>query len=257
MLGRAVAAATADLPFRLAILAILAVAFATGFWMVDMATRGNDGVPTGAVSDVTPPPNSSGASPAGAASPASTSLSEEDFDLLRMGSRPGVGWSVVGPAGSVAVVALPTAVDRSIRLKSGAKPVQACRAVPDPHTAMAIDVDLLVDAAPTTGTAALILRHVGRSQLEARFGSRGTVLIASGGKQVSAGVAVAPNTWYRLSVRYVAGAAIVQVGPRDGLAKVMQVDLPAEGSGGFDSACFGVPAGAAASLYVDNVALAG
>jgi hypothetical protein len=37
---------------------------------------------------------------------------------------------------------------------------------------------------------------------------------------------------------------------------VVQVDLPAGGSGGFDSACFGVPAGAAASLYVDNVALA-
>jgi hypothetical protein len=260
MLGRAVAAATADLPFRLAIVAILAVAFATGFWMVDMATRVNDGVPTGAVSDATPQPNSSGASTASTASPASgasRSLSEEDFDLLRMGSRPGDGWSVVGPAGSVAVAALPTAVDRSIRLKSGAKPVQACRAVPDPDTAVAIDVDLLVDAAPTTGTAALILRHAGRSQLEVRFGSRGVVLIASGGKQVSAGVAVAPYTWYRLSVRYVAGAAIVHTGPRDGLAKVMQVDLPAEGSGGFDSACFGVPAGAAASLYVDNVALAG
>jgi hypothetical protein len=262
MLGRAAAAVTADLPFRLSIVAILAVAVVTGLWMVDMATRGKDGVPTGAVSDATPPPNSSGASPAAAASPASPaspasrSLSEEDFDLLRMGSRPGVGWSFVGPAGSVAVVALPTAVDRSIRLRSGAKPVQACRAVPGPATAMAIDVDLLVDAAPTTGTAALILRHAGRSQLEARFGSRGTVLIASGGKQVSAGVAVAPYTWYRLSVRYVAGAAIVHIGPRDGLAKAVQVNPPAEGSAGFDSACFGVPAGAAASLYVDNVALA-
>jgi hypothetical protein len=175
---------------------------------------------------------------------------------LRMGSRPGTGWSLVGPAGSVAVAALPTAVDRSIRLRAGAKPVQACRAVPDPGTALAIDVDLLVDAAPTTGTAALILRRAGRSQLEARFGSRGTVLIAAGGKQVSAGVAVAPYTWYRLSVRYVAGAAIVHIGPRDGLARVVQVGLPAESSGGFDSACFGVPAGAAASLYVDNVALA-
>jgi hypothetical protein len=173
-----------------------------------------------------------------------------------MGSRPGVGWSVVGPAGSVAVVALPTAVDRSIRLRSGAKPVQACRAVPDPGTALAIDVDLLVDAAPTIGTTALILRHAGRGQLETRLGSRGTVVITAGGKQVSAGVAVAPYIWYRLSVRYVPGAAIVHIGPRDGLAKVVQVSLPAEGSGGFDSACFGVPAGAAASLYVDNVALA-
>lgn len=256
MLGRAVAAATADLPFRLAIVAILAVAVVAGLWMVDMATRGNNGVPTGAVSDATPPPSSSGASPAAAASPASRSLSEEDFDLLRMGSRPGAGWSFVGPAGSVAVVALPTAVDRSIRLRSGAKPVQACRAVPDPDTALAIDVDLLVDAAPTIGTTALILRRAGRSQLEARFGSRGTVQIAAGGTAVTAGVAVAPYTWYRLSVRYVAGAAIVHIGPRDGLAKVVQVDLPAEGSGGFDSACFGVPAGAAASLYVDNVAVA-
>jgi hypothetical protein len=259
MLGRAAAAVRADLPFRLSIVAILAVAVVTGLWMVDMATRGKDGVPTGAVSDATPPPNSSGTSGTSGTSPASPgsrSLSEEDFDLLRMGSRPGVGWSVVGPAGSVAVVALPTAVDRSIRLRSGAKPVQACRAVPGPATAMAIDVDLLVDAAPTTGTAALILRHAGRSQLEARFGSRGTVLIASGGKQVSAGVAVAPYTWYRLSVRYVAGAAIVHIGPRDGLAKAVQVNPPAEGSAGFDSACFGVPAGAAASLYVDNVALA-
>jgi hypothetical protein len=252
MLGRALAAATADLPFRLSIVAILAIAVGAGFWMVDMATRGSDGLPTGAVSDATPPPNSSGASPATAAS---RSLSEEDFDLLRMGSKPGEGWSVVGPAGSVAVAALPTAVDRSIRLRSGAKPVQACRTLPGPDTAMAIDVDLLVDAAPTTGTAALILRHAGHSQLEARLGSGGTVQIAAGGKPVAGG-AVAPYTWYRLSVRYLGGAAVIHVGPREGLATVLQVDLPAEASGGFDSACFGVPAGAAASLYVDNVALA-
>jgi hypothetical protein len=267
-LGRAVAAATADLPFRLSIVAILAVAVATGFWMVDMATRGNAGPPTGAVSDATPPPNPSGtsrtspaspasaASPAGPASAASRSLTEEDFDLLRMGSGPGDGWSVVGPAGSVAVAAQPTAVDRSIRLRSSAKSVQACRAVPGPDTAMAIDVDMLVDAVPSTGAAALTLRQAGRSQFEARLGSGGTMQIAGGGAPVTAVGSVMPYTWYRLSVRYLAGAAIIHVGPREGLATVQSVHLPAEASGGFDSACFGVPAGAVASLYVDNVALA-
>jgi hypothetical protein len=188
-------------------------------------------------------------------SPANRTLSEEDFDSLTMGSGPGDGWWVQGPAGSVAVAALPTAVDRSMRLLAGSEYVQACRAVAGPGTAMAIDVDLMFDAVPSTGTSALMLRLASRGLLEARLGSGARMQIFARGAPVTA-LAVTPHIWYRLSVRIVAGAAIVHLGPREELATALSVNLPAQGSGGFDAACFRVPAGAAASLYLDNVALA-
>ena len=84
---------------------------------------------------------------------------QETFDGLPMDSPPGARWVVYGGDGA-SVIALPTSVDRSIRVRSSTQgeAATACRVIDDTTAAVHIGFDLLVGGAPPSTAAVVSLR---------------------------------------------------------------------------------------------------
>ena len=115
--------------------------------LVDADRSAREATPTMGVAAAT---NSPAGSPAATDVPAMVSI--ESFDALPMNSVLGADWIVSGGDGA-SIVALPTSVDRSVRVRSSDKgeAATACRAV-DATAAERIGFDLLVGRPPRSAT---------------------------------------------------------------------------------------------------------
>jgi hypothetical protein len=178
-----------------------------GAALVANGLTGREGAATMKVAATTDVPPTDGPStdvPATGA-PATTKL-EDTFDALPMDSLPGADWVVSGGDGA-SVVALPTSVDRSIRVRSSIQgnAATACRSVPDATASSRISFDLLVGRPPPSTAAVVSLRSGERDLLTIAVDPSGSLTtIAGSGPAASSPAAggVRPRAgWGRVEVR--------------------------------------------------------
>jgi hypothetical protein len=131
---------------------VLAVAWVgiTAVALVAAELSGNQAAPTSAVAAATDVP---------ATTDVAVTTIQETFDGLPMDSPPGAGWVVNGGDGA-SVVALPTSVDRSIRVRSSTQggAATACRAIDEPAPALRVGFDLLIGRPPPSSAPVVSVR---------------------------------------------------------------------------------------------------
>ncbi len=174
----------------------------------------------------------------------------EVFDLQPMRSAPGPDWSATPTDASLTIMALPTAVDRSLRLQAGSPDggEESCRAFPAVSGAtLTVSVDIMVDVQAGPSTVPLIS--------------------VRGGQDEVASLVLDPETlqaeaWYRvtMTIDFLTRRAAVDVADRDSgeqaiapADKGWTTEVPA-----VDRVCFGAPAAQeSAGLYIDNLTVSG
>ena len=111
--------------------------------------------------------------------PAMTMI-EESFDALPMDSDLGAGWVVSG-GGGASVVALPTSVDRSVRIRSSmqGEAAIACRAV-DQTSVRRVSFDLLIGRLPPSTAAVVSVRSGDRDLLTLAVDPSGSLTAIAG-----------------------------------------------------------------------------
>jgi hypothetical protein len=176
-------------------------------------------------------------SPGATATPPEASAGGDTFDRLRIDSPLPSPWTVSGSV-DAAVIALPTSVDRSVRLRSSTNGVAtvACRpvSVPDP-SAVRVSVDLLVGSLPRDPAPVLVLRRGDSTVLQLVLASDGSIAsVTEVGDVIVEGAGAAPEpsgsqAWRHLDV----------AGPLE-----------------IDSVCFASPQGVASGwIAVDNLVI--
>jgi hypothetical protein len=109
-----------------------------------------------------------------------TTIIEESFDALPMDSDLGAGWVVSG-GGGASVVALPTSVDRSVRIRSSMRgeAASACRAV-DQTAVQRVSFDLFIGRLPPSTAAVASVRSGDRDLLTLAVDPSGSLTSVAG-----------------------------------------------------------------------------
>lgn len=196
---------------------------------------------------------------------------QETFDALPMDSTLPEPWQVSG-AGTDQIVALPTSVDRSIRLASNAngEPMAACRPTETTGTELRVALDYRLGRAPVADVTLLELRagasavlrlvlgaHDGRitAEAEAAAGATGAPVASS------AAATYDPTAWRRIELTITAsGEAQWQAHEAGGAdAGAGSITLDAEDvTGTADTLCLWSPAGSPAGwVAVDDLLIEG
>ncbi|MBA2632823.1 MAG: hypothetical protein H0U86_07490 [Chloroflexi bacterium] len=175
------------------------------------------------------------------------------FDDVEMGSNAPAGFKLAGPDDALSVAAVPTAVDRSLRLSGSASPSSVCHAL---------------SAAPTQVAVRLRLQGalLGGSELVELVGPDGEAIVAvalsnSGAVELlgsSHALVVSTSRfgqWYEVTVGLAPdGTATVVAMGEDGTVlgrAAVSANDPIDGA---QEICFGLPAGSpAAELYINDV----
>jgi hypothetical protein len=196
--------------------------------------------------------DSSTASVGPAASPMAVGV---NFDGVRMGEGIGKGWvQTSGEAGSVAVAALPTAVDRSARfvVVAGVKP-GACRDIQPPLPDLTrMSVDLVLDS-EVPATAVVELRDTeGNPIVSMTFGESRAVVLKGTSDVLVESDGLRPGSWYR--VELVTGrAGAWRIIPVESGLHAMEGTVALSGLSAVGSMCLAADGRAQAAVNFDNI----
>jgi hypothetical protein len=203
-------------------------------------------------------PQASQSSRAGGAAGLQLMLVSETFDGLFIDSPLPQPWSSEG-SGTVAIVALPTSVDRSVRLRSdpSGATVSACRPISDvpSSTGPIVDVDLMLVSLPTTSPSPLVRLRVGSRDVVA-IGVDPTGAIVDSGSRPDASGKLLTGIWTHLSLAVDRETKSVswQLRAADGtaIAPPHPAALVGGASAAIDSICLTSPAGAGSGAVIAN-----
>jgi hypothetical protein len=205
-----------------------------------------------------------GGSVAGATSsaPATEAVIVETFDGLSINSPLPRPWEVSG-SGAAVVIALPTSVDRSVRLRTsaGGNPERACHPLrTDGAADVRVALDVLLETAVGAASDLITLTSGSTDALVIGVDADGHV-VGDDALQAPAG-ALAPGTWAHVSISVHPDSKTVDwdVSAADGttLASAMGRPLDPGSAGGIESFCVVSPGGTpGGSIAVNNVRATG
>jgi hypothetical protein len=201
------------------------------------------------------------ASPDSTSSPTVLGESEgtvvETFQLTPMGVFRDRAWRVSPSTGALTIVAVPTSVDRSLRVgpTPDGEPVVACRDLQVEDRRLTVEATLRLDDEVAGGP----LLSIGTGQSAVLLGrdARGRLIHTDGPNMATAGLAIRPGDWYRLVVEvdptgetYGFDAQAVDGGASPVRQAGLAVGRPSEE---MDGLCFTAAGAAGASITVDEI----
>jgi hypothetical protein len=234
-----------------------------GALMVPGATRtiAPPSIDSGQAASSVPQPGGSVAA-ATSSAPPTEAVIVETFDGLSINSPLPPPWEVTG-SGAAVVIALPTSVDRSVRLRtsSGGDPERACHPLrTNGGSDMRVALDILLET-PVGAASDLITLRSGSTDALVIGVDAGGRIVGDDASQAPAG-ALAPGTWAHVSISVHPDSKTVDwdVSAADGttLASATGRPLDPASAGGIESFCVVSPGGTpGGSIAVNNVRAAG
>jgi hypothetical protein len=186
----------------------------------------------------------------------------ETFDDLKIASSLPAPWVVTG-SGTAGVVALPTSVDRSFRLRSdGASPTRACRPLPTPTAGdLQLELDIQLDVAVDATSKLVTIESAAGEALSISIDADGHFL-GPDGQPAAGGTALRPGTWAHIVIALYRSTSTVdwQVAAEDGtvLAQLAHSAVRGASAQTADSVCLISPTGTAgASVAINNLVVTG
>jgi hypothetical protein len=181
----------------------------------------------------------------------------EEFRLTPMGAFRDPAWRTSPPDADLSIVAVPTSVDRSLRVGStpDGRPAVACRALDASDGRVTLDTTLRVDGAEAAGP----LLSIGDGRGAALLGrdDRSRLALADGVSTSGTDLRIRSGEWYRLVVEVDldAGTYAVEAGTVDRDASRMTrtglaVGPPLDDA---DGLCFATAGAADASITIDEI----
>ena len=186
-----------------------------------------------------------------AGSSAAQPIAEYRFDDLAMGSALGTGWSISGAEDDVVVAAFPTAVDRSLQLRTGPQLLGLCRLGAPSGRMGSAAVDFLFDPA-VPANARILQVPTATGGIELATAEAGSLVLNVEGDSTEV-TQVEPITWYRAVVEAGDGGLRLVLSDPESGAETSHVEVSLPDGLTWDRVCFELPAGAPADLYIDNV----
>jgi hypothetical protein len=198
----------------------------------------------------------SAVAPAGVSVAAAETGFEETFDSLPMDSALATPWVVSGGDGAT-IVALPTSVDRSVRIRSAADgaPASACRPTGiDAGATVSIGLDVLVGGSPSAAVPLMTLESSGVRTLTIGLDPSRALVDLTQGTPPPAG-ATGSEGWRRIEVRIDPAQAALEWEARDvSGAPVAAGTAAIDPSTAVDQVCLFSPEGAPSSwIAVDDL----
>jgi hypothetical protein len=191
---------------------------------------------------------------------------EESFDGLPMDSPPGAGWVVNGGDGA-SVVALPTSVDRSLRVRSSTQggAATACRAIDGPASALRVSFDLLVGRPPPSSAPVVSVQGGERNLFTLGVDPSGWLLAMDGsgseGSSPDPDSARPSEGWARVDLRFDGPGGVIDWRAHDVTgAEVSSGSSQIAGLAGaaVDGVCFHSPRGTpSAWIAIDDLIVEG
>jgi hypothetical protein len=195
-------------------------------------------------------------------SPLGSAALRETFDDLKIASTLPSPWTFSG-SGTAGVIALPTSVDRSVRVRSdGATQATACRPLPGTVAGdLHVEVDIQLDA-PVASTTKVIALGSAASEAFSIGVARDGHLIGADNQPVAAGSVLRPGTWAHVSITLHRATSTVDwhVAGADGTSLASDTSSPvrAEAAQTANRVCLLSPAGTpGGSVVINNLVASG
>jgi hypothetical protein len=212
--------------------------------------------------DSVPHPVGSVAAATGSALPTGAVIVDETFDALSINSPLPPPWEVTG-SGAAVVIAFPTSVDRSVRLRTsdGGNPERACHPLRTGGAAdVRVELDILLERAVETGSDLITLTSGSTDAMVIGVDAGGRI-VGDDTSQAPA-KALAPGAWAHVSITVHPGSKTVDwdvsVAQGTTLASATGRPLDTASAGGFESFCVVSPGGTpSGSIAVNNVRATG
>ena len=191
-------------------------------------------------------------SPAPHATPqAASPLDRVTFDDLEIGSPIAAGWLVEGQPESFAVVAYPTAVNRSLRLRGVGSSVAACHELSLDVTEFTLGLTFMVDPGSRPDARITIVFDGGKVEFRASGGPSDE---ESPGESATF-PGILPETWYRADVEISDSSALARVSSARAGPTVGATDVARSDAAAIQRICFSIQNGDPVELYLDELVI--
>ena len=181
----------------------------------------------------------------------------EDFTVIPMGPFGDPAWRASPPGFAPTIVAIPTSVDRSLRVQATREgdPVTACRELASGRQRTMAEATLRVDRDDATGTFFSIVGD--RFAVRLERDDRGRLAPRDGDTPVETDLALRPGAWYRfvLDIDPGSGTYALEAGALDDASTLIRRDGLGVGSpiGATAGLCFTAAGAPDASITVDEI----